>query len=320
MKKSNYIWNLVTLLLGILIGTQIKVGHDENVKMEEKGRTQTKNPYKIQKIGNSNEQSEKEYEEVINTKAVYSNANSHGVSRKNRWVQKNEKEYVQNLIDLGVPQEKISKLIGQRANLVELANADKVFRQEMQKERLMFLHEIKQSMTPEMYDIFEETELIRGSEREFVKMAESGNPVSTYLTVEDESNLQFMLVENDMLTTESWDGPLDPLPNPLVGKEAVREHMFEYMNRLENNLPILIDKMMEASFETETIESVKLYYEGEINALDRGYLSLLDENQLPIAERVERFNKLIEPQLQRQSRQKETEQRVKSSFDTIIGN
>lgn len=325
MKNGKYYTITISVLIGFLLGSNYRsknafdITHVSSTPELRKRPIQTSAQNASNIYAHQNTTTEN-YEELINTKTTYSRANSHGLARKDRWVEKNEKEYQQNLIDLGVPKEKISEIIGRRANLVELANVDKVFRQEMQKERLLYLQELKKSMTPEMYDIYEETEQIKGSEREIVKMEENGNTITAHLTPETQLKLKRMLVGQDMLTTESWDGPLDPLPNPLVGKVAVREHMYQNLVRLENNLPILISSMVEAGFENETIESVKRYYENEISALDRGYLSLLDENEISAKERLEKFNKQIEPHLQNLARQKETGQRVVNSFQNILSN
>jgi hypothetical protein len=201
-----------------------------------------------------------------------------------------------------------------------MAGVDLVFRQEMQKERLLFLRNLKETITPEMYEIFSQSEKIKGSVREYTKMEENGFTVSQYLDRDGEVKLHQMLYQHDMHTTDAWDGPLDPLPNPLVGKLAVREHMVQRLNRLQNGLPNLVNSMLESDYQSEVIDTVRQYYENEIAALNRGYISLLDENQLTVYERVERFNKAIEPQMQRIQRQKETGKRVVNSFERITGN
>jgi len=324
MKKNGFLIVGIALLVGIFIGQHLnsfdgidhatlsggasnKGGADPNINRDG-SMVSNEGNHVVSEMPDRN----------FHDKPVHFKANIHGVSRKDNWVKKHEQAFVQNLKDLGVAEEEIGKLTGRRANLVELANAEKVFRQEMQKERLIFLGELKKNISPEMYEIFEETERVKGSDREFIKMAESGNPVETYLSREKELDLKVMLADHDMLTTESWDGPLDPLPNPLVGKVAVREHMVQSMQRLEGNLPILVSSMIEAGFENETIDSVRAYYESEIAALDRGYASLLDENQISVTERVEKFNQLIAPQIQQNSRQNETARRVQEQFDTVV--
>jgi hypothetical protein len=323
MQPIKIISSTICMIVGLLAGMKITTKENEKIKQTSKIEADWNQEVKLQLEQDAQIQDNPRYKsrkELIDEHTLFSIANSVGTSRKSDWVQRSEKEFVKDLRDYGVPDSEIAKFTGHRAKLAEMAGVDLVFRQEMQKERLLFLRNLKETITPEMYEIFSQSEKIKGSVREYTKMEENGFTVSQYLDRDGEVKLHQMLYQHDMHTTDAWDGPLDPLPNPLFGKLAVREHMVQRLNRLQNGLPNLVNSMLESDYQSEVIDTVRQYYENEIAALNRGYISLLDENQLTVYERVERVNKAIEPQMQQIQRQKETGKRVVNSFERITGN
>ena len=288
MKNRNH-WRTLSLVLIALVLLQIIQIRRLHNETEGGGGTEYVNPAGHQVTRKSegvsifhntyNPIENNEPNDLIKENTLFSIANSFGVGRKNSWVQNAEQQYTDALIEFGVSEEKLPELIGHRAKLVEYAGIDQIIRQEMQKERFMFLEKIKDSLTPEMYELFVDYERIRGGEREFVKMSESGYPGVDKLDSQDKANLMLMLVDNGMLTTESWDGPLDPLPNPLVGTQAVTERMQQEFGRIEGNLPQVIELMKVNGFDHKLIDDVKSYYEYTLGTLANGYSTLIEREQ-----------------------------------------
>jgi len=103
-----------------------------------------------------------------------------------------------------------------------------------------------------------------------------------------------LLSKAGLQTLESWDGPYDPLPRPLVGTEAILEDKARLLERIRDGLAAITASDAWRELPPQVTQATLAYFEDRVSAVNRGIeiLKLSPENRRKHAEEGER--KLLE--------------------------
>lgn len=250
---------------------------------------------------------------------ISSMAEEHADSRADFWAEKYAGEYESRLKLLGVDTDQIPRILEHRIQLVELSSLDKVIRQRMQSERMKHLEMVESNMTPEAFADYKEGEKIKGGDREFTRMAESGHRGFEALNSEEQLMLKSLMVDHDLLTTEAWDGPLDPLPNPLVGVERVSKHKLSRMERISNNLPGLLSELRNLGFDELATRDVEDYYRQVLIGMENGYKRLTTPDNRSLREIINEMKQRVFEANQKAKHEQATSERIQNQFKAVTG-
>ena len=330
--STTYIYCMITLTVGIIIGRLLPSNNttvNEHTYLKDlvnqTDSIQSPDSYFINDtVYLEDDFKEKSNESIDAVHAVRSiitsQANDHADSRSNYWAENLSGDYANKLTELGIPEEVIPEILEHRLQLVELSSIDKVFRQRMQSERFKHLEKIKNNTTPAQYEAFVEYERLKAPERELKKMSQNGFPSVASLNQEDSVILKTVLADNDILTTEGWDGPLDPLPNPLVGVERVAKNKLSRLDRLSNNLPNLINDLKNIGFDEHVVNDVNAYYNNQIIGIQNGYNNLIKNAEKTPEELMAEIKEQSYNYIQETRQQKKVSNRVQSQFESVTNN
>jgi hypothetical protein len=246
-------------------------------------------------------------------------AEQHATKRVKTWESQHSEHYAVKLLEIGIDEKLIPGIIEKRKQLVEFSASDKVLRQLMQKERFKYLKEIEINTTPEQYAEYLEYEKLKPAVRELENMDEEGIYITGGLQPEEVKTLQKWMVKYGLLTNQPWDGPLDPLPNPLVGTERVVENIINRHANMKDNLPQILEDMTENGFSNIAVENMKEYFVNKMNGLQRSYDHITNEHKLTEEEMYEQaMHEMLELQTIK-IHQDGVSQRLQQQFDQIKG-
>jgi len=324
VNTTTYIVAMIALSMGIIIGKMIddtaheKPGKRVNIHLSDTQQEIANEDFVAEKEANlQHGQSENTKIEILDTNEISIIADDHAKNRIEVWEEMYEKKYEKELHNIGIQESEIPELVADRKKLLQYAMIDKVYRQMMQKERYKYLDKIQEKTTEEQFNKYLEYEKLKPAVREVESMEEEGIYIANKLEEGETYELQKMMVEHGVITKQSWDGPLDPLPNPLVGNDKVLENIINRHTKLSNNLPKLVAEMESKGFHSEAVIDVEEYFLRKINKLENSYIYITEYKETTPEELYQNaLNEVMDLNAQK-IHQERTLDRIGSQFKAI---
>lgn len=198
------------------------------------------------------------------THPVESRAQKHTEQRLEEWVQKTaaerDEEYTRVFGELGVGASDIERI---KSNLVELhrnANAAGDPLGQLVLARSAYDEEVRSILGEENYLRYRTYEATKPAVREYGMVEEYAlNHHKFSLDPAYKDQLVQLISEAKAATTETWDGPYDPLPRPVAGTAAIQKLEDDYSALIEKT-KILLESAATTTLPDIYLEILAKYY------------------------------------------------------------
>lgn len=161
--------------------------------------------------------------------------------------------------DLGLSQDQVNTVMAQLDSLLRGAVKAGDPMQELMIARADFRRAMKAMLGEVRFARYEAFELAKPYRREAGYIQEFAVQKQTPMDPKFNNRLVELLQEFRLDTTETWDGPYDPAPRPLVGTEPIVASIDERTNRISTGLPKFKSKAS-AEFPAGLVKVVDDYY------------------------------------------------------------
>ena len=139
----------------------------------------------------------------------------------------------------------------------------------LQLERARFDAEIRSKLGDSSYERYREWEREKPLRQELAAMYAFAEQQGTPIDPAHDSILRGALEDYNLTTTEAWDGPYDPLPSPVAGKEAVLTKVGREIEQLTNGLQALESTAPDDALPIELLPTLREYVSQRIQVLQR---------------------------------------------------
>ena len=161
--------------------------------------------------------------------------------------------------DLGLSQDQSNTVLAQLDSLLRGAVKAGDPMQELMTARADYRRAMKTMLGEVRFARYEAFELAKPYRREAGYIQEFAVKQEAPMDPKFNNRLVELLQEFRLHTTETWDGPYDPAPRPLVGTGPVVDNIDEYTSRITAGLPKFKSKAS-AEFPAELLKVVDDYY------------------------------------------------------------
>lgn len=173
--------------------------------------------------------------------------------------EKQQADYASFLSEHGLSQDQIKGALSRLDLLVKGAIMAEVPMQKLRIARADYRKEMKALLGDTRFARYESFEMAKPYRREADYIDEYACKQKAQADPKFKTRLVELLQEFHLHTTESWDGPYDPLPRPLAGTKSVVESIDEYASRISSGMPGFTAKAS-AEFPPDLFNLVKGYY------------------------------------------------------------
>ncbi len=144
----------------------------------------------------------------------------HGIDQS-LWSEERDPEYAMLYAKWELDTETVASLLDKRRELRALVSTLPERRQNLIQGRTDYIAHIRNAVDTKAFSEYQNWELNKSPERVFQDLLTQDNPVPEAEFKEYRSALVNLLREAEINMSESWDGPFDPLPRPVVGRRLV---------------------------------------------------------------------------------------------------
>lgn len=197
---------------------------------------------------------------------------------------------------LGLDKSKAGMIRAELINLHHLAISAGEPLRELKQARQKFDKLVKEILGDEHYSKYRQFEESKPARRELALLRKfAWEQHNTALDPAWEETLIDMIRIAGATTTESWHGPYDPAPRPMVGEEAIN-HMRSQISDLKKSYSVFREKLISSGIPPAHQGVVLDYYARTIDGLEKN-LTFWDR---PISEIIAENEKMIEERIKRE--------------------
>lgn len=205
-------------------------------------------------------------------------------------LEQESRDYMPLFTELGLDEAQIRQLLQDISRLhlgASRVNSETI---RLARERNQYDKKLKSLLEPDAYEKYKAFESKKGVRTE---VSEMGSYFAERHFVPTESaiqSIQTALEHFPAITTETWHGPYDPIPRPLMGKEVI-SRMDELIAGAENQLPGLTTELSQ-SLSQEELVHVAGYYSNRIGYFRSVIEQVNEPPRTPETEQKEQLEKL----------------------------